>query len=336
MSITRHYLNLIDKNDPDDPIKKLCIPSSIEYDEEGNLDTSGEAENTKVNGLQHKYSPTALMLSTNQCACYCRFCFRKRLVGLTDQEIAKRMDEVTDYVKKHKEIDNVLISGGDALMNNNKLIDKILQQLTQLENIKFIRFGTRMLTVLPQRIMDEEFLDIIKKYNEVKQIYVITHFDHPREITSEAICAINKLKSIGVALKNQTVLLRGVNDSPEVMTELMDKLNMCGISPYYIFQCRPVLGVKKQFQVPFDEAVGIIDETKRRLSGPAKQFRYALSHVTGKIEIIGMVSKDKMLFKYNQAKYSEDNARMFVADISNNKAWLTEEDVKNGLNNMLK
>ena len=187
-----------------------------------------------------------------------------------------------------------------------------------------------MLTVLPQRVLDEEFLNIIKKYGQKKQIYFITHFNHPREITPEAIAAIQALQRIGAALKNQTVLLRGANDSPTILTDLMNTLNMHGVVPYYIFQCRPVLGVKKQFQVPFAEAVKIIDETRLRLPGPAKQFRYALSHVTGKIEIIGMVGENKMLFKYHQAKKAEDNAKLFTADVSGEKAWLTEEDVKDG------
>ncbi len=327
MSITRHYMSLIQKENSQDPLRKLVIPSGIEFDSEGVLDTSGECENTKLQGLQHKYGPTALMLSTNACACYCRFCFRKRMVGLTNDEIAKHVDEVAEYLKKHPEIDNILISGGDSLLNDNVIIRRILTHLEKIKSIKYVRFGSRMLAVLPQRLMDPELLSIFHEFS--KPIYIITHFDHPREISEETIEAIEILKRSGVGLKNQTVLMRGINDKPEIMVELMNRLVECGISSYYVFQCRPVLGVKKQFQVPFIEGSKIIDETRRRLSGPAKQFRYILSHVTGKIEIIGMIDKDRMLFKYHQAKNEKDNARIFVVNISGEKTWLTEEEVKN-------
>ena len=119
MSITPYYLSLIDFNDPDDPIKKMCIPSIEETDLSGSFDTSGEKDNTVITGVQHKYKQTVIVLSTNNCAMYCRHCFRKRLVGLSDEEIATHFDEVIEYIKNHKEISNVLISGGDALLNSN-------------------------------------------------------------------------------------------------------------------------------------------------------------------------------------------------------------------------
>ncbi len=328
MSITRHYLNLINKEDPDDPLRKLYIPGVFEFDMEGSFDTSGEAENTKLNGLQHKYSPTVLMLSTNRCAGYCRFCFRKRMVGLSNNEIAKRLDDVIEYVKEHKEVNNVLVTGGDALMNDDDYVETLLSRLTAIENIQFVRFGSRMLSVMPNRVLNSNILQIFEKYNKIKQIYLITHFNHPNEISEDAIKAVDALKKVGVALKNQTVLLRGINDDATVMATLMNKLNAIGIVPYYIFQCRPVSGVKKQFQVPFEEGYKIIDKTRALLPGPAKQFRYALSHETGKIEVIGAVGEHKMLFKYHQPKHSEDNARIFIADVSDGKAWLTAEDVK--------
>ncbi|MBQ8325020.1 MAG: KamA family radical SAM protein [Clostridia bacterium] len=329
MSITRHYMNLIDWKAPNDPLRKIVVPCATEFNVEGLLDTSGEAENTKIQGLQHKYKPTALMLSTNACASYCRFCFRKRMVGLTQDEIVKRVDDVARYLSEHPEIDNVLVSGGDALMNNNNLIRHILNHLTSIDSIQYVRFGSRMLSVLPQRLMDPELLEIFNEFSQKKGLYIVTHFEHPREITPDAIEAIDLLKRQGgVALKNQTVLLRGVNDSPTVLAELMTKLTVCGISPYYVFQCRPVSGVKKQFQVPLAEGYKIVDEAKKHMSGLAKQFRFGMSHATGKIEIIGMLEGEKMLFKYHEAKNLEDNARIFTADVSNGKAWLTEEDVK--------
>lgn len=114
-----YYLSLIDKNDPQDPIRKMCIPDIHEFSEGGQADTSGEAENTVIQGMQHKYRQTAMILSTNQCAMYCRHCFRKRMVGASSEEIASQLPAMADYIRSHKEINNVLISGGDAFMNNN-------------------------------------------------------------------------------------------------------------------------------------------------------------------------------------------------------------------------
>ena len=121
MLIPPYYLSLVDPKDPEDPIGKMCIPALAEFDEGGSFDTSGEADNTKLEGMQHKYDQTVLLLSTNQCAMYCRHCFRKRMVGLSDAELNKRVDEAVAYVSGHKEISNVLVSGGDALINPNHI-----------------------------------------------------------------------------------------------------------------------------------------------------------------------------------------------------------------------
>ena len=128
MLITPYYLSLVDPKDPDDPIGRMCVPSLAELEDGGSFDTSGEADNTKLEGMQHKYDQTVLLLSTNQCAMYCRHCFRKRLVGLSDEELNKRVDEVVSYVKGHREISNVLVSGGDALLNPNRILRRYFQE----------------------------------------------------------------------------------------------------------------------------------------------------------------------------------------------------------------
>lgn len=322
MSIPKYYLSLINKNDPDDPIRKLSVPSILETDMSGSLDTSGEASNTVVNGLQHKYKQTGMYLSTNRCAMYCRHCFRKRLVGVNDDEINKEFDEVVNYIKKHTEMTNVLISGGDSFMNSNEKIKKILNEFTKIDHLSFIRFGTRTPVVLPQRIYDDnELLDILEYYSKIKQIYIITHFNHPNEITEESNRAIEALRNIGIVVRNQTVLLRGINDNSDTMADLMRGLTEIGITPYYIFQCRPVSGVKNQFQVPFKEAVKIIDETRAKLNGISKSFKYAMSHPTGKIEIVGSVD-DEIIFKYHQAKHDKDQGRIMTIKVTDNQAWL--------------
>ena len=200
MSVPRYYLSLINQDDPEDPIRKLCIPSIRETDMSGSFDTSGEADNTVVVGLQHKYQQTGMLLSTSNCAMYCRHCFRKRLVGQNDDEVNTHFGEIVNYIKEHEEMTNVLISGGDSFLNSNEKIERYLKELTAIDHLVYIRFGTRVPVVFPVRIYsDEEFLNILEHYNKIKQIYVITHFNHPNEITEESKKAIRELKNRGIA-----------------------------------------------------------------------------------------------------------------------------------------
>ena len=326
MLITPYYLSLVDKNDPADPIGRMCIPSGDEFDPGGSFDTSGEASNTKLEGLQHKYKRTALLLSTNQSAMYCRHCFRKRLVGLSNEELNKRVDEVVEYVSAHPEINNVLVSGGDSLLNPNSILERYLRELSAIEHLDFIRFGSRLPVTLPERIYgDREFLDLFEKYADVKTLYVVTQFNHPRELTEEARRAVYALLDRGVQVRNQTVLLRGVNDDSQVLGELLARLTRIGVSPYYIFQCRPVTGVKGRFQVPFEEGVRIVDGAKALQNGFGKSLRYAMSHPRGKIEIIGRLPDGQMIFKFHQNKYPEDSARIFTRTLSADSCWLDDD-----------
>lgn len=198
LCINPYYLSLINRDDPKDPIRKMCVPDIYEFSEGGQEDTSGEAENTVIQGMQHKYKQTALILSTNQCAMYCRHCFRKRMVGASSEEIASQLPAMADYVRSHKEINNVLISGGDAFLNSNETILKYLRYFASIPTLDFIRFGTRVPVVLPQRIYeDDELLRILENYSEKKQIIIVTQFNHPRELTPEAIQAIRDLRNVG-------------------------------------------------------------------------------------------------------------------------------------------
>ena len=284
----------------------------------------GEHDNTVVQGMQHKYRQTVMILSTNQCAMYCRHCFRKRLVGLSSAEVAAHLPEMAAYVSAHPEIDNVLISGGDAFLNSNEVIGEYLETFTSIPHIRFIRFGTRTPVTFPQRILEDdgELTNLLARYGERKQIIVVTHFNHPRELTDQSRQAVRELQRAGCVVRNQTVLLRGVNDDPEVLAALLNALVSIGVMPYYVFQCRPVEGVKNQFQVPLARGVAIVDEAKASMSGIAKAFRYAMSHPTGKIEILGPAGEGKLAFKYHQAKDPADNARLFIRDVAPDQCWL--------------
>ena len=324
MRISPHYTSLIDWNDPDDPIKKMAVPSINELNLEGYYDTSGECENTKMPGIQHKYSETALILATNQCATYCRHCFRKRLVGLPTEETLKRFEDAAGYITKHPEINNVLISGGDPLTLPNTIIERFLKLLTRIPHINFIRFGSRVPVTLPSRLEDRKLLNIFKKHSRSdKRLYVVTQFNHPKEINPSSIKAVNNLINAGVILNNQTVLLKQVNDTPDTLAKLMNRLASIGVIPYYVFQCRPLERVKHHFQVPLCEGVRIVEEAKARCNGLSKRFKYIMSHKTGKIEILGILDDD-IFFKYHEAKNRKTLGTIFKRQVDEKAGWLDD------------
>ena len=327
MSITRYYMSLIEGDDPNDPIRKMSIPSEEEFNLLGSYDTSGERMNSKMPGLQHKYPQTALILTTNRCATYCRHCFRKRLVGIPTSEILNRFNDAISYIEKHEEINNVLISGGDPFVLPTKVIGEFLEKLSTIIHLDFIRFGSRIPVTFPDRIIeDEDLLDLLKENSlKEKRIYVVTHFNHPREITQKAIEALDLLIGSGVILDNQTVLLKGVNDTPEILSDLLDKLVGIGVNPYYVFQCRPVKRVKSNFQVSLRKGYEIVEETKKRLNGHSKRFKYVMSHQTGKIEIVGAMD-DYIYLKYHQAKDPINRGKFFKKKSNETAGWLDELD----------
>ncbi len=325
MRVPHYYLSLIDHRDPKDPIRKMALPSLHETDATGSYDTSGEKQSTILPGLQHKYGQTALILSTNQCSMYCRHCFRKRLVGVENTELVKRFDAAAEYIHEHKEISNVLISGGDSLTLPTAVIEKFLQALDNIEHLDFIRFGSRMPVTLPSRIYDDQqLLDLFARYSKPeRRIHLVTQFNHPRELTPEAIRSIDKLLGARVVVNNQAVLMRGVNDDPAILSELMSRLSAMGVNPYYLFQCRPVARVMSHFQLPFSKSVAIVEETRKLLNGPSKRFRFIMSHDSGKIEILG-IDDGQIFFKYHQARDEERIGEIFSHKMIAGAGWLDD------------
>ncbi len=323
MSIPEYYLSLIDFSDPLDPIRKMCIPSPDETDLSGSLDTSGEASNTVVTGLQHKYRETAMVLSTNECAMYCRHCFRRRLVGISDEEIANHFPAMRAYVLAHPEINNVLISGGDALMNPSGRLRDIISLFVDIPHLDTIRIASRIPVVLPQRILqDTPLQEMLAHFSAQKQLHFITQFNHPREVTPEATAAVLTLQKLGLPVLNQAVLLQGVNDTPTVLGQLLRRLVSVGVRPYYVFQCRPVTGVQGRFQVPLAQGYAIVEEAKTTQSGLGKTLRYCMSHVTGKLEILGHAPNGDMLFKYHEAHHPQNLGKIFAKNLAPGQAWL--------------
>ena len=325
MSIPRYYLSMIDAADPNDPIRKMAVPSVDELDLDGFNDTSGERKNTKLPGLQHKYKNTVLLLAANICSMYCRHCFRKRMVGLSNDEIVGRFHEAYEYIASHQEINNVLISGGDSLILPTHVLGHFLAQLSKLKHLDYIRFGSRMAVTFPDRILkDPELLELFRAYSRKdRRIYLHTQFNHPREITKESTEAVNRVIKSGVIVNNQTVLLRNVNDTSEVLAELQRNLVRIGVNPYYVFQCRPVKRVKNHFQIPLAEGYRIVEKARGMLDGLSKRFRYAMSHERGKIEILGILS-DEMFFKHQQARDPKDIGRFFKRRLDESAGWLDD------------
>jgi len=324
MRITPYYMSLIDWNDPHDPIRKMAIPSVEELNLRGCYDTSGEAENTKLRGLQHKYPETALILATSRCATYCRHCFRKRLIGLKTEEIMANFENAADYVRHHKEINNILISGGDPLVLPNAIIHRFFTVLSDISHLNFIRFGSRAPVTCPSRLEDEELLEIMATHSQPgRRVYVVTQFNHPREITGQSIKAVDNLLKSGVVVSNQTILLKGVNDNPETLTDLQNRLVGIGVDPYYVFQCRPVKRVQHYFQVPICKGVDIVEKAKARCNGHSKRFKYIMSHKTGKIEILGIIGNE-IYFKYHQARKRKNLGKIFKRKVDAKAGWLDD------------
>ncbi|QTA37699.1 KamA family radical SAM protein [Thermosipho ferrireducens] len=319
-----YYLSLIDWDNPDDPIRKIIIPEEDELEEWGALDASSESTYTVAKGLQHKYKDTALFLVNDVCGGFCRFCFRKRLFINVGAEVIRDITPQLDYIKNHREITNVLLTGGDPLLLATSKLENIIKSLREIEHVKIIRIGTKMVAFNPYRIIDDpELLKVIEKYStDEKKIYIMTQFNHPKEITKEAIKAVNMLLKAGAILSNQTPLLKGINDKPEILAELIRKLSFIGVTPYYVFQNRPVLGNRK-FAVPIEEGYTIFTKAVMNVSGLAKRLRYAMSHKTGKIEIAALTDK-YIIFKYHRAHAPENAGKVMIYKRNPEALWFDD------------
>ena len=324
-----YYQSLIDWDDPNDPIKRIIMPDVEELNEWGELDASNEEKYTKVHGLEHKYTSTALLLVNEVCAAYCRFCFRKRLFMNENDEVTKDISQGLEYIKNNKGINNVLLTGGDPLILSTSKLEPIIQQLREIDHVKIIRIGTKVPAFNPFRIInDPSLLEMFRKYSTAqKKIYIMAHFNHPRELTSQAIEGLKALMDSGVTLVNQTPMVKGVNDDPDVLAELFSKLSFIGVPPYYVFLCRPTLG-NEAYSVPVEKGYEIFEKSRIRCSGLAKRARLVMSHESGKIEVVGMTD-DQIFFKYARAANSEDNAR-FLAFYRNPDAnWFDDYEEAN-------
>jgi len=267
MAITPYYLSLVDPNNPNCPVRKQAIPSAAETHTSAAdlLDPLHEDGDSPVPGLTHRYPDRVLFLITDMCSMYCRHCTRRRFAGQKDAATPK--DNITkgiEYIANHPEVRDVLLSGGDALLVSDGILEDIIARLRAIPHVEIIRIGSRVPVVLPQRITDD-LVNMLKKYHPV---WLNTHFNHSNEVTPESVEACNKLANAGVPLGNQSVLLRGVNDCPNVMKKLVHNLVKMRVRPYYIYQCDLSMGLE-HFRTPVSKGIEIIESLRGHTSGYA-------------------------------------------------------------------
>jgi len=333
MNIPRYYLSLINPSDPNDPIRKLAIPTAEELVVTGQMgettgDPYGDDKHNKGNGILHKYPYSALVVATEYCSMYCRHCFRKRIVGLPNDKTVENFRNAAKYIAEHKEITNVIISGGDPMMLPTKIIAKMLEALKDIDHVNYVRIGTRTPVVYPLRYFDDELIKVLHDFNQHKTLYIPTHFNHSNEITKLSKEAVMRIRNAGITVNNQAVFLKGVNDTVQDLENLMNGLVRIGVNPYYLYQCMPVSRVRHHFQVPLKRGVDIVSEAKRSLDGYAKRFKFIMGHDIGKIEICGR--KDDVLVMsqiHARPEHPEEASRILMGHLTENAGWLEDLDL---------
>jgi len=309
MKISRHFLGLI--KEKDDPIWRQCVPSAVELQDFCNIpDPLHEERDTKVPGLVHRYPDRVLLLASSKCAMYCRFCTRKRKVGRTDQIPMTQIFQGIRYIREHPEVRDVILSGGDPLLRSDRELELILQELRAIPHLEIIRIGTRVPSVLPQRIT-KRLVNILKKYHP---LYMNVHFEHPRELNPESERALAMLANAGIPLGSQSVLLRGVNDDPAVMTELMQKLVKNRVKPYYLYYCDLVKGVE-HFRTSTEKGFEIFKSIQGHTSGLCVPHLIIDSPGGGKVTVLpqdyllGLSKEKTIISNYKGEIYEYPNPR---------------------------
>lgn len=265
MAVTPYFLSLADPSDPSDPILLQCIPSEKELvkTETDRPDPLNEEGARKTAHIIHRYPDRVLLLSTMECAMYCRHCTRRRIVGETDAAVDPAvLDRELSYIRNHPEIRDVLISGGDPLTLSTEQLRKILTMLRAIPHVDIIRIGTRIPCVLPMRI-DDSLVSMLKEF---QPLYVNVQFNHVRELTKESEEALGKLADAGIPLGNQSVLLRGINDNEEAMKALLLRLVHNRVRPYYLYQCDLTEGIG-HFRTGVQKGIEIMHALQGNISG---------------------------------------------------------------------
>ncbi len=267
LAVTPHFFNLIERDNPNCPIRRQVLPRLEEslVQPWEMADPIGEDADMPVPGLVHRYPDRVLFLVTDRCASYCRYCTRSRVVsGAGEQELHTNFEGALAYLREHTEVRDVLLSGGDPLLFTDDKLERILRSLREIPHIEFLRIGSRVPIFLPQRITPA-LCAMLAKYHP---LWMSVHVNHPRELTVEVKAALERLANAGIPLGNQSVLLRGVNDDLDVMRALVHKLLRCRVRPYYLYQLDLIKG-SSHLQVPVKKGLEIIEGLRGHTTGYA-------------------------------------------------------------------
>ena len=267
VDITPYFISLIDPNDPEDPIRKQVVPTENEMVPFTAMmeDSLAEDRHSPVPGLVHRYPDRVLMLVTTQCATYCRYCTRSRIVGDPSATFSRAEFEMQiDYLKRTPQVRDVLLSGGDPLVLAPRILEEILSRLREIPHIEIIRIGSRVPVFLPMRITDE-LTSMLEKYHP---LWINIHVNHSNEITAELAEACDRLSHAGIPLGNQSVLLAGVNDNVHIQRQLVHDLVRIRVRPYYLYQCDLVEGAG-HFRTPVAKGIEIMEGLRGHTSGYA-------------------------------------------------------------------
>lgn len=261
-----YYATLIDPKNSECPIRLQTIPSLHEIDRAAAdiRDPLGEDEHQVVPGLVHRYPDRVLFLITTSCAMYCRFCTRRRIVLSKSHRTERELDQVMDYLKAHPEVRDIIISGGDSLFVGDKYLESCLQRLREIPSIEIIRIASRIPVVCPMRITE----DLCKMLRKYAPLFMMTHFNHPYELTEDAKKACATLVDHGIPVMNQTVLLRKINSDPTILKCLFQELLKNRVKPYYLYQCDLSEGIE-HFRTPVQKGIEIIESLRGHTSGLA-------------------------------------------------------------------
>jgi lysine 2,3-aminomutase len=285
VDITPYFISLIDPSDANDPIRRQIIPTESEIVPFTGMmeDSLSEDRHSPVPGLVHRYPDRVLMLVTTQCASYCRYCTRSRIVGDPGQTFSRREFEMQlEYLRKTPQVRDVLLSGGDPLVLAPKVLEEILTRLREIPHIEIVRIGTRVPVFLPMRIT-KELCDMLARFHP---LWINIHVNHPVEITQELAVACDKMARAGIPLGNHTVLMAGINDCVHIQRELVQKLTRVRVRPYYLFQCDLVEGAG-HFRTPVSKGIEIIEGLRGHTSGFAvPQFAVDAPGGGGKIPLM--------------------------------------------------
>lgn len=326
-----YYLGLINWDDPDDPIKRLIIPCEAELNDWGKLDASNEEAVTVARGLQRKYPDTAILLCNEVCGAYCRYCFRKRLFMNDNDEVTNDLSEGLAYIADNSGIRNVLLTGGDPLLMSTRRLRETLEALRQIPHVEIIRIGSKIPAFDPWRLLrDPELQETFREFSTPrKRIYLMAHFDHPRELTTAVVEGIDCFIRCGVICVNQCPVIKGINDDADVLATMFRRLSYIGCPPYYLFQGRPTAG-NESFKVPIVRGWEVFSEAMRKGSGLARRARFVMSHETGKIEILAVDDKHIYL-RYHRAKDPALRGRFMIYKRDDEAYWLDDLEPVEGL-----